>query len=589
MAWVGLIVLFLAGCGTGFTASVKPKEASSSITPPPEDTQGGGGIIGGNGKTGGANPYACAAGSDPGTRDLRRLSRREYLLTLQSLTNGYADLSQIADQVNLLPADTVSNVFDSTDASVSIGHIEAYLGIAREISAQLIAKPEWIRSVVNCEYASGMTDTCWSNFFNGFAARVYRKPLSSQEQADLKALFATEVSYGVPAGLQAVTMALLQSPNFLYKVEVAGSPLNGREDILKMNDYETASRLAFLATGRGPDAILMEEARNGRLATPEGLKTAVQRLFSSAEARENVEEFYMQWLGAKRLPSSTHSDWFLAGVSRGAIAPESLQELRDLTSDLTWTKAGGYKDLLVSETSFVKGQALGTIYNGQASLPSGQRPGVLSRTAFLLSATNQTSLVHRGLLVRRNLLCDKIIFPTITDENRELFQPPKPNPLASLREQIETRTAVPQCMACHSKLNPMGFVLENYDALGRYQTEEKVFDANGNILARHSINARVRPNIESEDEPEVDGLAQMSEAIAASSKGPACAAQQWFTFVEGREPRTSDSCSLSTLFDSLMDKERVSPSGDAPGTLLNMMKASAFESNFRVRKVGPQN
>lgn len=589
MRWVVLAVLSVClftgfvNCG-GFSASVMNLQAN------PVSSGNGGSVVPPVSldplKTGGANPYVCSIGTDPAGTDLRRLSRREYLLTLESLVKGTIDLSALADKTNLLPPDTVENVFDNTDASVTNDHIEAYLNIAREVATLLTSKPEWIRSQINCSFETGgMTETCWSNFFSGLATRIYRRPLTTAEQTEYKTLYASQMADGVAAGLQSVVMALLQSPHFLYKVEIGGSIVGGREDLLKLSDYEVATRLAFLATGRGPDALLIEDVRAGRLTNAASFKTVANRIFSSNEAKQNVNEFYLQWLGAKRLPSSTHSDWFLSGVPRAAIAPEALQELTDLTSELTFKKPGTYRQLLVDETSYIKGSALGSIYGGEASLPYRQRPGVMSRTAFLLSSTNSTSLVHRGLLVRRNLLCEKIKFPTITDATKDLFTPPQPNPNSSLRQQIELRTSPAQCQGCHAQLNPMGFVLENYDSLGRYQTEEKVYDANGMILARHPINSRVVPNIEGANEAPVTGLAEMAEALASSSKGPACATQQWFTFAHGREPASNDACVLKEMFSALLDENTASASGDAPATLLNMLKAPAFHSNFRLRRI----
>jgi hypothetical protein len=582
-----LLTLTVAGgftnCG-GFQSAVLTADLAHTIsqngetTAPPLELE----------KKGGVNPYSCLAGSEPAPTDIRRLSRREYLLTLELLVKGSIELSALLDKTNLLPADTTDEVFDSTDTSLSNDHVEAYLNIAREVSSLLTAKTEWLRNEVNCTATSGMTDACWTTFFNGFATRVYRRPLTSSEQSDLKSLYSSQSSGGFTNGLQAVVMAILQSPNFLYKVETAGTPINGREDLVKLSDYELAARLAFLATGRGPDSTLIEDARAGRLASTASFKTVAARVFNSSSARQHINEFYLQWLGAKRLPSSTHSDWFLAGVARSSIAPEALQELQDLTTDLTFNKPGSYRNLLVDETSYVKGSALGKIYGGDVSLPFQQRPGVMSRTAFLLSATNSTSLVHRGLLVRRNLLCEKIKFPTITDATKELFAPPKPNPSSSLRQQIELRTSPAQCQGCHAQLNPMGFVLENYDSLGRYQSEETVYDSTGNVLARHPIDARVVPNIEEANEAPVTGLAEMAEALAASSKGPACAAQQWFTFAQGREPASVDSCVLKEMFSALQDQKLVSPSGDSSGTILNMLKSPAFQPEFRLRKVSPQ-
>jgi hypothetical protein len=132
----------------------------------------------------------------------------------------------------------------------------------------------------------------------------------------------------------------------------------------------------------------------------------------------------------------------------------------------------------------------------------------------------------------------------------------------------------------------MGFVMENYNAFGKYRTVESIFDANGNILANHPVNAKVKPNIDSGSDPEVNGLAEMSSAIANSSRGPACMVKQWGTYTLGRAITAADNCSMNTSFSQLVDPAKASSSGDQPGTILNMIKSPAFDANFRLRKRG---
>jgi len=673
---------------------------------------------------GGANPFACNVAAPPRERDLRRLSRREYIQTLGMLTKGYVDLSLVKEEIDSLPLDQ-ADVFDSIDTSVTLIHIKRYFSVVERVATLLVSHPAFLNDMLNCSYQSqGLTEACWNNFTSGFAARVLRRPLTTEEKTNYRALYQASSGGNVAHGIEAVLMALLQSPSFLYKVEVSGSPVTGSEDLFRLSDYEIASRLAFLATGRGPDQEMMNDAAQGRLSTPEGYRAAVNRVFASPEAKEHVAEFFHQWMGANAIPSPAHANWFLGNINQAAVRPEALQELKDMALDTTFTSQGTYRDLLISEKNHALGVNLSMIYgvsaptgslaplqiegesmkpsaagvgqvqnnvfmlwsngsiwediqlkagtltkltvraraslalgigaqmvvrfgnqqiasvtvssvqdsdhvfsftpmadsarfsieftndyflDGQdrnlfidyakfesvesamlASLPAGQRPGITSRVGFLLSSTERTSLVHRGLIMRKHILCDKIGAPPIDPTNMDLFEPPKPDPLSSQRQQIEARTSGAACIGCHSMINPMGFVFENYDALGRFQVEEKIYDSNGNILARHPVNARVKPNIESFNEPEVNGLLEMAEAISRSSKGPACAAQQWFTYTTGRAPTTSDGCALGMLYNGLMSAESTSPSGDKPGTILNMMKTTAFESGFKLRKIGPK-
>ncbi|WP_413291158.1 DUF1588 domain-containing protein [Bdellovibrio sp. HCB337] len=537
-----------------------------------------------------ANFFPCEPGSDPGIRDLRRLSRREYLQTLKMLTQNRVNLADLQAQIDLLPPDIVSEVFDSTDPSMSASHIAAYMAIAKALAPRLSTNAQWLQGVLNCTYTQGMTDTCWNNFFNGFATQVYRRPLTAAEKTTYKEIYSSEFGGSVSAGLEVVTMTMLQSPHFIYKVELAGSPIPNRTDLLTLNEYELASRIAFLATGRGPDFTLLTEVATGKLKTDAGYQTVVNRIFGTAESREHIREFYAQWLGTNRMPAPAHSAWFLGNIPRDQIVPEATQEIVDFTNYFTYQTQGTYKDLLTSPVNFIKGQALTSIYGATSTstLSDVERSGVMSRTGFMLSPTNNNSLVHRGLAVRRNILCDSISLPVIAENEKELFTAPTPDPKMSQRQQIETRTSPIRCQACHALINPMGFVMENYNSFGKYRTVESIFDANGNVLATHQVNARVKPNIESTNEPEVNGLKEMAHAIANSSKGPACMVKQWATYNQGRATTIADSCSLNTSYTQLTNPDKVSASGDKPGTLLNMIKSPAFDPHFRLRKRGTQ-
>jgi len=533
-----------------------------------------------------SNPFACNLSDDPAISETRRLSRREYLATLADLTAGYFNLSQIQSLVDSLPADTItaSDIFDSVDSSVQPDHIRAQWAIAKRVGQALAANATWMQANLNCTYATqGMTTTCWNNLFARFGRSVYRRPLNSAEQTRFKTLYQS-AGNNVAAGVQMVITAMLQSPHFLYKIEVSGTNVSNREDYVRLNEFEVASRLAFFATGRGPDKTLLDDASAGRLATNSGYQAAVNRLFQSAQAKAHVKEFYKQWLGYRSSGVPGHSDWFLGTVPRASIIPESATEMEQFVSHWTFEQPGTYKDLLTSERVSASGPALSRIYG---TVGSGERPGILSRVGALLGMGNKNALVHRGLVVRKNILCDKIPAPVIADGQEALFEPAEPSAHESLRRQVEQRTSAPQCLSCHSRINPMGFVLENYDSLGRFQTIERVFDANGNMIATHPVNARVKPNIDSPNEPEVTGLKEMATAVADSTRGPACLTQQWFTYTRGREPTSGDSCSLNLMYSALMEESKGSATGDRPATILNFMKSMAFEPTFRNRKIGP--
>lgn len=659
-----------------------------------------------------ANPYLCDANTDPRPSDLRRLSRREYLATLNLLTGGFVTLDNASFEIDALPSDAVTEIFDVQDSSVSAAHATAFFRVADKVGQIFSTSSTWVNNHA-CS-GTGMNDACWSNFMRRFGKVAFRRALNAEELTAYRAIYNTEASGGKAAGIHAVVSTMLQSPHFLYKIELAGSAVNGREDLLSLTPYELASRLAFTATGRGPDLALIEKAEAGQLANATQYAEIAQGLFTSASGRNQVREFYTQWLGVNRLPVSNHSDWFLNGVAPNELRSEAAQEIQDFTSYYTYDVPGTYFDLMTSDRNFVKGNALAQVYgvagpggsglsvqieaeamtpstgggtgdgwnlwsdgtltktanlragrtfrvnarmradlaggvganfrllfgsqvigtgtvtsptdyadhiftftanrenavvsiaftnnaevNGmdrnlyvdfirfdeqlgpgedRSKFPLGQRPGVMSRVGFMMGATNQSSLVHRGLILRRNILCDVIGHPQMTAETAELFKPPTPDPTQSLRNQIESRTNSASCVGCHSKINPAGFVLENYDSLGRYQSVEKVYDSNGNLLAQHPVDASADPNVDSQQDPRVTGLLAMTDTISRSTRGPSCLVQQWSTYTKGRKPSAQDNCELNRSLSQLQT---------SGGGLLSMMKATVMDSNFRLRLRGP--
>ena len=179
------------------------------------------------------------------------------------------------------------------------------------------------------------------------------------------------------------------------------------------------------------------------------------------------------------------------------------------------------------------------------------RKGILTRPAIAYNSTENISIVHRGLVIRNAVLCQTIDEPdpeALPDGALDL--PPADESMSS-RQIIESKTSVASCTGCHSTINPMGFVMQNYDALGRYVEVEKVFDDNGNIIATHNLDTSAHPNIDAFNEPKVNNASEMSEAIANSVAGPKCMTQRWFEFAHGRAPAAEDSCQLNNDFENV--------------------------------------
>ncbi|MFK7872003.1 MAG: DUF1588 domain-containing protein [Oligoflexales bacterium] len=226
-------------------------------------------------------------------------------------------------------------------------------------------------------------------------------------------------------------------------------------------------------------------------------------------------------------------------------------------------------------------QIINSLSTKKESSTTKARKGILSRVGFLLSGDDSTHLVHRGVKIRQRVLCEKMNPPAVDPDTPDLFDPPAPNAEKSTKDQIAERTSAPQCAACHTRINPMGFVLESYDAIGRHRDIERIFSPNGVLIAEHPVDTTVHPNIYGPNEAEVHNANEMSDAIAESTKGPACMSLQWFAYTRQREATENDICEMKEFYDQLQTDDSTSYSRQKPATLLNLLQSSFLTGAFQ--------
>lgn len=172
-----------------------------------------------------------------------------------------------------------------------------------------------------------------------------------------------------------------------------------------------------------------------------------------------VVTFGTQSVGQTTVSSTSYQSYiftFTPTTASGSLAVAFTNDFYDASS-------GADRNLYVQSVSFANQVSTNAT---MTDLPSAQRAGIMTRVAMLLGSTDRTGLVHRGLLGRRNVLCDPITPPVIPPGQSSVFAAPVPDPVLSQRQQIEQRTSSVQCQACHSMLNPMGFRSKTMIRLG---------------------------------------------------------------------------------------------------------------------------
>jgi hypothetical protein len=212
-------------------------------------------------------------------------------------------------------------------------------------------------------------------------------------------------------------------------------------------------------------------------------------------------------------------------------------------------------------------QPAGFVPGSQVMLPAGQRSGILTHASILASHAhrNQTSPVHRGIVVRENMLCQPLDPPPL-DVN---VTPPEPTPATTTRERFANHEADPMCAGCHVMIDPIGLAFEHYDAIGAYRTTDgpSPVDASGEIIDGGDDIAG----------PFVGAL-ELGQKLAQSPTAQSCLANQWFRFALDRIESVDDACSIQSIHDGFR-----ASGGNVRQLLVSIAKSEAFRN---VRAVG---
>ncbi len=506
------------------------------------------GVAGGGGGRGvdpGVDPVsaACAASNgalNAGLTPLRRLTRDQFNNTVNDLlktTGTPGDRLALDERIGPF----ASNAIAPVDNTLVQQHQEVAAMLATAAKARMA-------QISPCDLAadSGTSTTCATRFVTEFGRRAYRRPLTASEITTYVSLYTLgKQGDGVANGFRMVVEAMLQSPFFLYHHDVgsSGTPQGGT---VKITPFELASRLSYFLWNTMPDDGLLAVATDGTLTSDTVLSAQVQRLLASDKAAGTIALFHRQWLDVTEL-SDQAKDPAVYPRYNDALGTAMLQELALFTDYVVRKGDGKLKTLLTSNLAFPQG-GLFDLYG--VAQPSGfkvgdpvaldaTRAGILTRAAFLTrwAHGNQTSPVHRGKLVRLNILCDDIPPPPANANTN----PPAPSAATTTRQRFAQHSADPNCATCHQMMDPIGLGFENFDGIGAYRTKDGLgtVDASGEIFYTDTPL----------DGPFV-GAAELANRLADAPLVSNCMVNQWFRFSLGRMETTSDACSLQGARDA---------------------------------------
>ncbi|MBA2320398.1 MAG: DUF1592 domain-containing protein, partial [Deltaproteobacteria bacterium] len=401
-------------------------------------------------------------------------------------------------------------------------------------------------SIFTCDPASGSPPigeaACAEEIIRAFGRRAWRRPLADDEVDRVLGLYGTAFGAG-SAWDESVMLALkgiLLAPWFVYRIEVDPDPESTVPRPL--DGYELASRLSYFLWSTMPDEELLVLAGSGLLVDPEILRTQVARMLRDPKAGSLVETLGAEWLYLTVVDESS-PDPELFPAFDDALRASMKEELMLFAGSILLGDRS-MMDLVDGTETWIDAR-LASHYGvappataGFALVDLAERPGIVSRAGWLtaLSHPTRTSPVRRGKWVVENLMCEPP--PPVPDNVDQLLEGDEdPAVTTSVRDQLEQHRAPSACAQCHVVMDGIGFGLENYDAIGRYRTE----DAFGNPL--DTTGALVSGAT-------FDDAAGLGAALAADPKTARCMVQKVFTFALGRAPRVEDLDLLSGITDT---------------------------------------
>jgi hypothetical protein len=499
----------------------------------------------------------AAAAASSHDQLLRRLTHSQYNNTVRDLLG---DFSRPADR---FPPEDFVNGFRNQFSAQGIPPLlaDAYSAAAEKLALNAFRAGD-VNGLIPCRWTGAGDATCRTQFVRSFGLRAFRRPLTDAELKRYSDLFiaqaAPQAKSGKPGqfldGARAVAEAMLQSPKFLFHVERADAP-----------DYEVASRLSYFLWNTMPNRALLDKAASGQLRTPEAIERAARAMLDEPLAREAVDEFFAEWLRFDRALGSV-KDRRRYPQFTPELAAMMVRETQMLLDHLVWDN-GNFMEAFAADYSYLNAD-LASVYG--VPPPSGEfelvkfpgaahRAGLLGQASFLSANAGpvETSPTARGIFVREQLLCQHIPNPP-PGVNTQVPEPTPDRPQAR-RQRMQSHVDNPTCASCHRLMDPIGFGLENYDALGQWRDAE-VIEFEGTGSGRNKTPPK-KFELPIDNSGDIAGLpdsafsdpVQIGRLLAGSRACQECVVKQVFRYAFGRPETAADRETIRAAFTAFRD------------------------------------
>ena len=426
---------------------------------------------------------------DPGAFVIRRLTKTEYANTLRDL---YGVDPSIAES---LPDEVVGEGFLN---SISALQSEQFLGIANRVVAQVVAPEGKAPTAVQKRLFGGSPPEgaylrkAARDIARSLARDAYRRPPTDAELDVLVDVYdlGRKNKLNHTASLGLMLKAVLVSPQFLF-ITPAGEP-ESKENIVPLDNFQLASRLSYLLWSAPPDAELAALANKGELRKPGVLRAQVGRLLQDARSRALFDGFGAQWLRVNALDGQVFDPKLFPQMTptlRTAMIDEARLFFSSIVRENQSVVQFVNSDYTFLNEPLAKVYGLGQSVRGpkmrRVKLTNPNRGGILGMPATLATTSfpNRTSPVNRGVWVLEQILGERVPPPPADIPELE-EQEHKDVKGLTLRQRTELHQSEATCRNCHKILDPIGFGLENFDAIGRWRdtnNEGLAIDSKGQL------------------------------------------------------------------------------------------------------------
>jgi hypothetical protein len=488
---------------------------------------------------------------------VRRLTKAELIASLRELL-GAALVDKAAPALAQIPEETLLRSNKDLQPLHSQPFFDGYQRVIDTLAAAVAASSEERTRLGGACFATDpLPSDCASSFITSFGRRAYRRPLQPSESSALFASLSTFGQNGAPASDQVygLLFQMLQAPDVLFHIEGGVADAPGR---IRLTDHEVASRIAYSVLGAPPDAALAAAADAGQLGSLAAVQAQVTRLMQTEAAQARFQEFFHGWLNMSDIsrPSTAVGTW--AGIDVNGMDEEIRGELQDYLRFMVWEKGGDFRSLMTDTSVFPRSERMAKVYGvspvaaGQPPAQSASHPGLPLRAGMIATSSIRTSIIRRGVFVLRRLLCDPIETPPteIINSREDQVRGIDPNSMPN-HEFVALETNAPGCMTCHQKINPVGFVFESFDQLGRARSIESALNESGMVVAEHALpTGPFQLPLDVTAPIPLPDAAALSQLVADSDDARACLAANLILHVERRQLEPTD-CGGPDVFDQL--------------------------------------